>query len=319
MIGAVDDGCAPPDLRLGLDAAAFEATHHEHSHPGGDHVMTRRTDDDAKDVRAEAPAGGTDAGALPPEGGAVLITRAGASYEALHLAATAAAGAADAMELARRGPGAVSRGHWTLVADAETLLDPDLGRALADTGLDPALARAMAQRLASLIAAGALDGLDPDAPVGVADARGVPPGEHRILRGLGLLALDAADVLGAPPSHGGGAVAVLLDAPEPGHPGPWAGLLAARLDLPEVPEHAVLTALVGVRACLVAHCAGARDWLDPAAEVTTIDVRTPREHPGLPLAFTPFVVDDASTCRALAEGAVPSALLAPSRPVRWTH
>lgn len=282
--------------------------------------MTRRTDDDAKDVRPpseDLPAGATPGGvALPPDGGAVLLARTGASYDEVHLAATAAAGAAEAMELARRGPGAFSRGHWTLVSTAATLRDPDLERALAATGLDPALAPAMAKRLAPLIAGAALDALNPDAPVGLADARSVPLGERGILGRLGLLALDAAKALCAPPSHPIGTAVGLVEVPAPGHAGPWAGLLAARLDLPRRPEHAVRSGLDAARARLVAHRAGVRDWLDPGAELTTIEVRTPPGHPGLPLAFTPYLVADASSCRALAEGAVPGVLIDPSEPAR---
>ena len=252
---------------------------------------------------------------------AVFLACLGASYDETRLAVTAVAGAAAAMEHARCGPGAQSRAHWTLVTLAEVLCAPDLARALAATGLDPALASAMARTIAPLMHDRPFETCAPGQPVGFAEARGVPVGERDLLLRLGHLALDAAHLLRAPPRPGIIDGVALVEEPDGPGTGPWAGLLAARLDVPALTAHDVHAHLAAARARLLAHCAGARDWLDPAADITTVEVRTPAGHPGLPLAFTPVVVDDPAIHRTLSASGVPDIVLAGSglAPPAWTH
>ena len=92
--------------------------------------------------------------------------------------------------------------------------------------------------------------------------------------------------------------------------GPWPGILAAGTHLFAMDEPEVRAFLADVRDRLVAHCPGVRDWL-PASDPTksTITVRVPAGHPGLPLTFAPFVVCDPETLAELDSAGLPDAAL----------
>ena len=233
------------------------------------------------------------------DAGAVLLAGPDLSRIETVLATAAVAAAARAMCHALHGPAARPPWRWRLVTPAAALHAPGPARLLEALGLHRCAARALARHISPHIAAAGLDTLDPRQPVGLADARGVPAPERTVLAMLGPLAVEAALALRTPRAVTGLDVVALVEPDDDPGEGPWAGMLAARIDRPGSPERAVRDALAGARVRLLAECAGgARDWLPRTAE-TTVALRAPAAHPGLPLAFTPFAVTDAAALRAL--------------------
>lgn len=100
---------------------------------------------------------------------------------------------------------------------------------------------------------------------------------------------------------------VVVVEPDDLHEGPWAGMLATRLDHPpgRRSERAVRAALAADRARFLAEHPGTADWLPPGAAPTVV-LRRPAAHPVLPMAFAPFAVTRAATLRALRPAAGPA-------------
>ena len=227
------------------------------------------------------------------------------------LAGTAVARAADAMSRARGVRARTERLH--LVARGATLRSSDLAAALAAEGVAAPIARALAPQVEQALDRDALVALGGDVWVSIISAHGVPGAEHGVLRQLGTLAVEAANGLSSPRPLPRAIVRLEPLARSPD--GPWPGILAAGPNLFGMTESGVRTFLAGVRDRLVAHCPGARVWLPASgASETTVAVRTPTGHPGLPLMiFAPFVVTDPQTLAELETGGLPDAAL--PRPV----
>ena len=226
------------------------------------------------------------------------------------LAGTAIARAADAMSRARGVRARTERLH--LVAPVAALRAPDLAAALAAEGVAAPSARALAPQVERAFDRDALDALGGDVWVSIISAHGVPGAEHGVLRRLGTLAVEAANGLSSPRPLPRAIVRLEPLARSPD--GPWPGILAAGPNLFGMTESGVRTFLAGVRDRLVAHCPGARVWLPASgASETTVAVRTPTGHPGLPLIFAPFVATDPQTLAELETGGLPDAAL--PRPV----
>ena len=241
----------------------------------------------------------------PSDPGAVLLAGPDMSHLDTELASAAVTAAARAMDRALHGPEARPPWRWRLVASAAALRDPGPARLLEARGLHRCAARTLARRIAPLIDAAPLATLDPRRPVGLADARGVPESERTVLVNLGPLAVEAARGLRTPAPVPGLDVAALVEPDDDPGAGPWAGMLAARLDHPDLPERAVRGALAADRARFLAEHPGTGDWLPPGA-ASTVVLRSPAAHPGLPLAFAPFAVACAAALRALNAKAGPA-------------
>ena len=226
------------------------------------------------------------------------------------LAGTAIARAADAMSRARGVRARTERLH--LVARVATLRAPDLAAALAAEGVAAPTARALAPQVERALDRDALDALGGVVWVSVTGAHGVPAAEHGVLRRLGTLAVEAADGLSSPLPLPRGVMRLEPLARSPD--GPWPGVLAAGPKLFGMTEPEVCAFLAEVRDRLVAHRPGVRAWLPASgARETTVAVRTPTGHPGLPLIFAPFVIADPQTLAELETVGLPDAAL--PRPV----
>ena len=222
------------------------------------------------------------------------------------LAGTAIAGAADAMCRARGVPPNAPR--LELVARVAALRATDLPAALAAEGVPAPRARALAPHVERMLDCDAFNALDRDRWVSITSAHGVPAAEHACLLLLGTLAIEAAHELATPPPIPN--AIVHIEPRERSPEGPWPGILAAGTHLFAMDEPEVRAFLADVRDRLVAHCPGVRDWL-PASDATksTITVRVPAGHPGLPLTFAPFVVCDPETLAELDSAGLPDAAL----------
>ena len=222
------------------------------------------------------------------------------------LAGTAIARAADAMCRARGVPPNAPR--LELVARVAALRATDLPAALAAEGVPAPRARALAPHVERMLDRDAFNALDRDRWVSITSAHGVPAAEHACLLLLGTLAIEAAHELATPPPIPN--AIVHIEPRERSPEGPWPGILAAGTHLFAMDEPEVRAFLADVRDRLVAHCPGVRDWL-PASDATksTITVRVPAGHPGLPLTFAPFVVCDPETLAELDSAGLPDAAL----------
>ena len=237
----------------------------------------------------------------------VVFTEPGASYLDTALAAVAMEKAAHALGWTLRGDAAHDAPRWMHVTRADVLDAPDLEAALEAEGVSGDAARTFARRIRPLAERAPPH---PDTPaeqwLGIAGAAGVPERERPVLLALARLALAAANALAPPDAHGQLVIAPLVDSvSEPGTywdgAGPWAGILAIRLGVPDLLEREHLDLLgLGAHALIDSH-AGLEDWI-PRGSDPTVRVRIPAEHRGVPLAFVPFVVRQQGALDALYDG-----------------
>ena len=236
----------------------------------------------------------------------VVFTEPGMSYLDTAFAAVAMEKAAHALDWALRGDAAHDAPHWMHVTRADA---PDLEAALAAEGVSADAARTLALRIGPLAER---TPLRPDTPaeqwLGIAGAAGAPESERPVLLALARLALNAANALAPPGAPGRLVISPLVDSvTEPATywdgAGPWAGILATRLGVPDLLERELLDLLgLGGHALIDGH-AGLEDWI-PRGSDPTVRVRIPAEHRGVPLAFVPFVVRQQGALDALHDGAL---------------
>ena len=237
----------------------------------------------------------------------VVFTESGMSYIDTALAAVAMEKAAHALDWALRGDAAHDAPHWIHVTRADMLEAPGLEAALKAEGVSADAARTLARRIGPLAER---TPLRPDTPaeqwLGIAGTAGVPERDRPVLLALARLALTAANALAPPDAPGRLVIAPLVaSVSDPGAygagDGPWAGILATRLDAPGVLEREVLDLLaLGTHALIDGH-AGFEDWI-PRLSDPTVRVRIPAEHRGLPIAFCPFVTTQRAALDALEDG-----------------
>ena len=128
----------------------------------------------------------------------------------------------------------------------------------------------------------------------ITSTQGVPGTKFSTLITLAMLAIEAADALQGDVSPETLPVQCLtaqtLGGTEEGERQRWAGLLASRLDRPDFLEletrHLMLTTLVA----LIDGHREIKDWI-PRNRDPSVRIREPRDHPGLPLIVTPFVME----------------------------
>ena len=204
----------------------------------------------------------------------IVCAHSDASALETALAASAIAEAAAAMT----APTARIARWWHVVTRAE-LAAPDPVASMLARGVAPAPARIVAARIA-LIDPAERHRTHAGAPwAGLANAFGVPASEHPRLRDIGALARAAAT--------GGAGDAdlkvrtIVRSAPRP----PWTAILASSLGRGGFDETEVRELLAATGAALVARYRDIDAWLAPAMAPPAVVVRTPPEHPGVPLAF----------------------------------
>ena len=237
----------------------------------------------------------------------VVFTESGTSYLDTALAVVAMEKSADALDWALRGDAAHDAPRWIHVTRAGVLEAPDLEAALKTEGVSADAARTLARRLGPLAEHTPLHSeLIGEQWLGIAGAVGVPERERPVLLALGRLALTAANALAPPDAPDRLVIVPLVDSvTEPGTygdgAGPWAGILATRLDIPGLLERELLDLLgLGAHALIDGH-AGFEDWI-PRPSDPTVRVRVPAEHRGVPLAFVPFMARQQGALEALDDG-----------------
>ena len=232
----------------------------------------------------------------------LLYTHATASELDTAVATMAVAKAAHAIDWARRGLAANEVPVWVEVLRAGVLRTPDPVSALVDEGWTLDAARTTAERITALTA-------HPDLPsdvpahqwVGLTPGREAPDHERHVLLALGDLArVAAAEIADDPaelPVHGFVRSVRHGTRDDPGGER-WVGMLAAPLDPPGLLEREVIELLGRTARALVDSHQDLGDWV-PRGSDPTVRVRRPPNHPGLPLVFTPFLLDTPAACDAV--------------------
>ena len=81
----------------------------------------------------------------------------------------------------------------------------------------------------------------------------------------------------------------------------WTGLLATRLDRPELLEAETKHVLLTMLAALINEHNEIKDWI-PRDRDPSVRLREPRGHPGLPLIVAPFVMETEAAWEAVEAG-----------------
>ena len=242
---------------------------------------------------------------------AIVITRARAQVtaERLMLVAVAMSKVSHAYDYGHNGEEAQARERWALLTYGAVAALDDPAEYYRRAGKDPERAAVLGARV-SLAMRHSKWGVPEDElgnAMAISTTQGVPAKEFPTLMTLAMLAIEAAEDLRGEVSAETLPVKCLtaqtVDGTEEGEPRRWAGLLAARLDRPDLLEletkHVMLTTL----AALIDRHDGISDWI-PRDRDPSVRIREPRDHPGLPLIVTPFVMETKDAWEAVEAGGV---------------
>ena len=240
----------------------------------------------------------------------VLCARPGRSAHEAAVAASAMAASAAAFGAAPRAP------RWWHVLRGAELIACDPAQAMALRGV-PRITAAVAAARIALVEPAARRRHAAAPWVGLANAYGVPEPEHPRLRRLGELACFAAAALG----RIGTDVVDLHTLAEPATgPGPRIAranaIAAAPLGRGALDDDEVLALLGATGAAFVGANPGIEGAGAPGAP-TTVCVRAPPEHPGVPFAFVPLVATGRAALAGLLDGSLLDAALAAASAGRY--
>ena len=241
----------------------------------------------------------------------IVITRAQAqsTTEQLTLASVALGKIAHAYDYGHNGEAAQARKRWALLTFGAIAVLEDPAEYYRRAGEDPARAAVLGARI-SLAMGHSRWGVAEDElghAIAFVTTQGVPATEFEMLATLAMLAIEAAEGLQGEVSAETLPVKCLTagigDGTEEGEDRRWAGLLAARLDRPDLLEletkHVMLTTL----GALIDGHDGISDWI-PRNRDPSVRIREPRAHRGLPLIVTPFVMETKAAWEAVEAGEV---------------
>ena len=241
----------------------------------------------------------------------IVITRGQAqtTTEQLTLASIALSKIAHAYDYGHNAEAAQARDRWALLTVGAIAAAEDPAEIFRRSGDDPARAALLGARISLAMRnsrRGVHEGELRD-PMAITSTQGVPGTEFSTLITLAMLAIEAAEALQGDVSPETLPVQCLtaetVGGTEEGERRRWAGLLAARLDRPDLLEletkHVMLTTL----AALIDGHGEIKDWI-PRNRDPSVRIREPRDHPGLPLIVTPFVMETKDAWEAVEAGGV---------------
>ena len=241
----------------------------------------------------------------------IVITRAQAqtTTERLTLASFALGKMAHAYDYGHNGEAAQARDRWALLTVGAIAALEDPAESYRQAGEDPARAAVLGGRI-SLAMRHSRWGVREDElgqAMAIATTQGVPGSEFPTLTTLAMLAIEAAESLEGEVSAETLPVQCLTaqtgDGTEEGEGRRWAGLLAARLDRPDLLEIETKQVMLTRLAALIDGHDGIIDWI-PRNRDPSVRIREPRDHRGLPLIVTPFVMDTEAAWQAVEAGEV---------------
>ena len=241
----------------------------------------------------------------------IVITRAKAqtTTEQLTLTSIALGKIAHAYDYGHNGEAAQRRERWALLTVGAIAALEDPAAYYRRAGADPARAAVLGGRV-RLAMRHSRWGVPEDElghAMAIATTQGVPGTEFEMLMTFAMLVSEAAEGLKGEVSAETLPVQCLtaetVGGSEEGGPRRWAGLLATRLDRPDLVEvetkHVMLTTL----GALIDGHDGISDWI-PRDRDPSVRIREPRDHPGLPLIVTPFVMETEAAWEAVEAGEV---------------
>ena len=241
----------------------------------------------------------------------IVITRARSetTTEQLMLTSIALGKIAHAYDYGRNAEAAQTRDRWALLTVGAIAALKDLAQFYRRTGEDPERAAVLGARIA-LAMRNSRRGVHEDElhdPMAITSTQGVPGTEFSTLITLAMLTVEAAEALKETTSAEKFPVQRLTE--ETGdasraEQGPrWAGILAARLDRPDLLEAETQHVMRTTLGALVDGHPGIKHWIPPDRD-PTIRVREPREHPGTPLVLNPFIMESKDAWEAVEAGEV---------------
>ena len=250
---------------------------------------------------------------------AIVRTTAHRAWERLPLAAIALSKLGDAFDWGHHAARARTQAPWVVLTFGAVAAHPDPAACFREEGSEPARAAVLGERVARAMRRSRWGVGDDELalPIAFVSVQGVPVAEARTLATLAVLALDAAESLRGAVSDGEMVVSCLtkdtVEAGEAYRGRRWAGLLAARLDRPDLLEIETRHLLVDTCAALIDEHEDVADWI-PRDRDPSVRIRAPENHPGVPLIVTPFVLTSERAWRAVDSGAIVDRAFAKTAP-----
>ena len=236
----------------------------------------------------------------------IVITRerAQTTTERLALVSVALGKIAHAYDYGHNGEIAQARERWALMTSGAVAALEDPAQYYRRTGETPERAAVLGERvrLAMRHSKWGVRENEHGNAIAITSTQGVPEGEIETLTTLAVLAVKAAEALQGEVS---GETLTLkhltaVTREESGRRR-WTGLLATRLDRPELLELETKHVLVTMLAALIDGHDGVRDWI-PRDRDPSVRLREPRDHPGLPLIVAPFTMQTEDAREAVEAG-----------------
>ena len=252
----------------------------------------------------------------------IVIVRAGAQnmMDQLTLAAVALSKTAHAYDYGHNGETAQGRDRWAvLTAGAVAALEDPAAYYRAE-GEEPTRAALLGERISLAMRQSSLGVSEDelDHAIAIVSTQGVPAQEFAMLTALALLVVEAADALEGVVRADKMPVPTLTreagGGTGRGSRRRWAGLLAARLDRPDLLELETKHVLLSTMTALVDGRDDISDWI-PRDRDPSVRIREPRDRPGLPVIFAPFVMETEAAWQAVEEGGIVDDAFVESAPV----
>ena len=249
----------------------------------------------------------------------IVRSTAHRAWERLPLAAVAVSELADAFDWGHHAERARRQPPWVVMTCGAVAAHADPAACFHEAGSEPARAAVLGERVARAMRRSRWGVGDEERarPIGFVGVWGVPAAEARMLATLAVLAVDAAESLRGAVSDGELVVSSLTKdtvEPDEAYRGRrWAGLLAARLDRPDLLELETRHLLLDICAALIDEHEDIADWI-PRDRDPSVRIRAPEAHPGVPLIVTPFVLTSERAWRAVDSGAIVDRAFARSAP-----
>ena len=193
--------------------------------------------------------------------------------------------------------------RWIIFTTGEVAAMDDATSWYQAQGEPPARAELLARRVRETMAASRHPVRAEDAGRGLVlvSVQGVPGAQAPALTALATLALEVADRLGGEVLADSFPLPVVVREVDGG--GAWMGVLAARLDRPDLLEIEIRHILCTTLQALVEQDPDLGAWI-PLDRDPTIRLREPSGYSGLPLVLCAFTVASVSACKQVRDGTV---------------
>ena len=235
----------------------------------------------------------------------VANAQATTTTERLKLISVALGKLAHAYDYGHNGEVAQARERWALITSGAVAALEDPAQYYRRTGETPERAAILGERV-RLAMQHSKWGVREDEhgnAIAITSTQGVHESEYETLTTLAVLAVRAAEALKGEVSAETLSVKRMtaVTGNEESGRRRWTGLLATRLDRPELLEAETKHVLLTMLAALINEHNEIKDWI-PRDRDPSVRLREPRGHPGLPLIVAPFVMETEAAWEAVEAG-----------------